>query len=239
MATVHLEFERRDIARIVLMPGDPLRAKYIADNYLSDVVMINEVRNNLGYTGYYKGIKVSVIASGMGIPSMGIYAFELFKYYDVDYIIRLGTCGSLNKRCKIGGLILANEVFSESNFAKIYNNDQNDTMPSSRYLNRLITNTAKDKGIKITKGKIMTTDVFEPHIDGQTFHEPRPDDLMASEMESFALFFLAKFLNKQATTILTVSDSPFENKILSSQVRQNNLHTMIELALDAIIKVEL
>ena len=238
MATAHLGFEKEEISKKVLMPGDPLRCKYIADNFLEDAKLINNVRNNLGYTGYYKGQKITVISSGMGIPSMGIYSYELFSIYDVDYIIRIGTSGSMQNNVKVRDVILGESAYSESSFAKIYNNDDNKVMPSSHYLNEIILEKANEHHINIVKGRILTTDVFEPYAKNHILKSLVPDDLLASEMESFALFFMAKYTKKNATTLLTVTDSDLENKHLSHEEREKSLNDMITLALESIIVVK-
>lgn len=239
MSSIHLEFEKKDVADIVLMPGDPLRAKYIAETYLDDIVLINKVRNNLGYTGYYKDKKISVIASGMGIPSMGIYAYELFDYYDVKKIIRLGTCGAMNKTIKVKDVILANKAHSESSFAYLYAGDENKEFVASKEINDVIIETAKNKNIDLKVGTILTTDVFEPYAKNNIINNVLPKDknFIATEMEAFALFFIAKQLNKEAACILTVSDSPYESYMLSSIERQESLNHMIKLVLDSIINL--
>ena len=238
MATAHLEINHNDITNIVLMPGDPLRAKYIADNFLENAILINTVRNNLGYTGYYKGKKITVIASGMGIPSMGIYSYALFNYYNVVYIIRIGTCGALKSDVKVKDVILVNSVYSESSFAKIYNNSDNKEFKSNEELNNIIEETARNNNINIKKCSVLTTDVFEPYAKDNILNKLIPSYLMASEMESFALFFMADYLNKKATTILTVSDSKFESTELTALERQTSLNNMIILALESTIMLK-
>ncbi len=235
MPSIHLEFEKDDLSEVVLMPGDPLRAKYIAEKYLTDYKLINQVRNNFGYTGYYNGKKISVISSGMGIPSMGIYAYELFSYYDVKKIIRLGTCGSMNSNIKVKDVIVASSSYSESSFAYLYNNDLNKEMSASSTINDQIIETAKENNIDIKIGTVFSTDVFEPYAVNNIIKSLLPinKQFVGTEMESFALFFIAKYLNKDAGCILTVSDSPFEEYSLSSKERQESLDQMIILALNS------
>lgn len=239
MPSIHFEFEKNEVADIVLMPGDPLRAKYIADTYLSEVKEINTVRNNLGFTGYYKGKRLSVIASGMGIPSMGIYAYELFDYYDVKTIIRLGTCGSMNENIKVKDVLLASRSYSESTFAYVYAGKKEKYFNSDDKLNEIIKSTSKENNIEIKSGLIFSTDVFEPYAQENILKSLLPQDqtFLAAEMESFALFFLANYLNKSATCVLTVSDSPFESVMLTSKERQNELDKMITLVLESVLKL--
>lgn len=235
MASIHLEFEKEDIAEIVLMPGDPLRAKYIADTYLDNPVMINKVRNNFGFTGTYKGKKISVISSGMGIPSMGIYAYELFDYYDVKTIIRLGTCGSMKESIKVKDILIADSSYSESSFAYLYDNNNSKKFNASERINNIIINKAKDDNVLLTNGDIFTTDVFEPYAKNNIIKSLLPvnNTFIATEMEAFALFFIANYLNKEAACVLTVSDSPFEDTMLSTLERQESLDKMIKLVLDS------
>jgi len=239
MPSIHFEFEKNEVADIVLMPGDPLRAKYIADTYLSEVKEINTVRNNLGFTGYYKGKRLSVIASGMGIPSMGIYAYELFDYYDVKTIIRLGTCGSMNENIKVKDVLLASRSYSESTFAYVYAGKKEKYFNSDDKLNEIIKSTSKENNIEIKSGLIFSTDVFEPYAQENILKSLLPQDqtFLAAEMESFALFFLANYLNKSAACVLTVSDSPFESVMLTSKERQNELDKMITLVLESVLKL--
>ncbi len=236
MATPHIESDLKDIAKIVLMPGDPLRAKYIADNFLENVKMVNTVRNMYGYTGYYKGTKVTVFASGMGIPSIGIYAFELYKFYNVEKIIRIGTCGSNNKDIKILDVILASSSYSLSTFPLLFDKDTEKEYFASDSLNDVIEKTASKLNMKINVGKIITSDVFNPYVDYQKYMSNYPSDLnsLGTEMETFCLFYLAHKLNKEASCLLTVVDSPFDERQISSSDRQNSLNTMIELALESI-----
>lgn len=239
MASIHLEFEKEDVADIVLMPGDPLRAKYIAENYLTDYKLINQVRNMLGYTGYYQGKRISVIASGMGIPSMGLYAYELFSYYDVAKIIRIGTCGAMTPNITVNDLLLAESSYSESSFAYLYNNTTLKQFPASSLINKKIIEAANKKKINLKTGTIYSTDVFEPYAKNNMIINLLPKDVsfLGSEMESFALFFIASLLSKEAACVLTVSDSPYEKFSLSAEERQTSLDAMIKLVLDSVIEL--
>ncbi len=228
-----------EIAKTVLMPGDPKRATYIANKFLENPTLFNEVRGMLGYTGLYKGHKVSVMASGMGIPSMGIYSYELFKIYDVDNIIRIGTSGSNDKDVKILDIVLADSSYSLSTFAKVYDGFLGNELPATEKLNQKIMDVANRLNTKVHKGRIITSDVFNPYCDSmEEYNKNYPSDLktLASEMESFALFYMAKKFNKNATCLLTVVDSPYDDKIVSSLDREKSLDDMIILALEAAIK---
>ena len=165
MATPHIEARKEDIAKIVLMPGDPLRAKMIAETYLDNYRLVNTVRNIFAYTGIYKGKEVTIFASGMGIPSVGIYSYELFKFYDVDSIIRIGTCGANCEEVKILDVILAESSYSLSTFAKLFDGTTDKIMPSSIELNQKIEQASLENNITLKKGMIITSDVFNVYVD--------------------------------------------------------------------------
>ena len=236
MATAHIESRKRDIGKVVLFPGDPLRAKYIAEKFLTNVELINDVRNINGYTGIYKNRRITVFASGMGIPSACIYAYELYNFYDVDKIIRIGTCGTMHKDVDLMDVVLATSAYSLSSFPLLFDNDTDKEYSSSDSLNQLILEEAEEKGISIKQGKIITTDVFDPYVDSKKFmkHFPK-DDYVASEMEAFGLFYLAKKLGKEAACLLTVVDSKYDDRSLSSEQREKSLDEMIILALDSVV----
>lgn len=234
--TAHIESRKEDIADIVLMPGDPLRAKYIAEKFLDDYKLVNTVRNIYGYTGYYKGVKITVFASGMGIPSIGIYAYELYKFYDVKTIIRIGTCGTIHPSVKLLDVVLATSAFSFSTFPLLFDGDLEKEYSSSDELNKKITEKALEMGINVKSGKIITSDVFDPYVDQEKFISNFPkEEFLASEMEAFCLFYLAHKLNKEAACILTVVDSKYDKRSLSSEDRQTSLNEMIKLAIEASI----
>ena len=236
MATAHIESTKREIGKTVLFPGDPLRAKYIAEKFLTDVELINDVRNINGYTGYYKNRRVTVFASGMGIPSACIYAYELYNFYNVEKIIRIGTCGTMHKDVDLMDVVLATSAYSLSTFPLLYDGDTDKEYASSDELNQEIIDEAVKKGIKIKRGKIITSDVFDPYVDAKKFmkHFPK-DDYVASEMEAFGLFYLAKKLGKKAACLLTVVDSKYDDRSLTSEQREKSLDDMIVLALDSIV----
>ena len=236
MATVHIESKKEDIANIVLMPGDPKRAKYIADKYLTNVKLVNEVRGMTSYTGYYKNKRITVFPSGMGNPSMGIYSYELFNEYDVDYIIRIGSCGAYNSNLKLGDVILVEESYSDSTYGRILNDYMEDTISSSGALNDIISNTSNELGIKLTKGKIYSSDVFYEK-DNDYREKVRKYNVLGVEMETFSLFNNAKLLNKKGTALLTVSDSFCFTEKMNSMEREKNLNDMIILALESCLKL--
>ena len=236
--TPHNEAKKEDIAKTVIMPGDPLRAKYIAENYLDDYKLVNKVRNMYAYTGYYNGKRITVMASGMGIPSMGIYVYELYKIYDVDKIIRIGSCGAYLKEERLFDIILSDRVYSESNFAYTLNNDKCNIVSADSELNEMIAKTADMKGIKLFRGDTVCLECFDPYMtDLNKFLDRIPEDVkpVSAEMEAFALFYTAKMLGKKAACLMSVVDSKFITDIASPLERECGLKNMIELALDSII----
>lgn len=232
--TPHNKATLGQIARTVIMPGDPLRAKYIAENFLENANLVNDVRNIYAYTGTFKGKTVTVMASGMGNPSMGIYSYELYKFYNVENIIRIGTAGSYKKEIGLKEIVLVTESYSKSSYAKIQNGYEGDTLTASIELNKKIEEIAKQRNIPIHKGKVLCSDVF--YSSNTSYEAPIEHNCLAVEMESFALFSNAKQLGKKAACILTISDSIVEKlPILTPEERQTSLNTMIELALDSAI----
>lgn len=237
MATAHIESKIEDIAPIVLMPGDPLRAKYIAENFLDDYKLINKVRNMFGYTGTYKGKKVTVFASGMGVPSIGIYSYELYKFYNVEKIIRIGTCGTYDKDIKMLDVILSTGAYCKSYFDDLFDGGNFDFIESSPSLNRSIINAAKKSRIKLNVGKTITSDVFDLYCDNkERFRDNFPNDkYLGIEMEAFGLFYIARKLKKEASCLMTVVDSLYDKRSLTSEEREKSLADMITLALESII----
>jgi len=222
------------IAKTVLMPGDPLRAKFIADTFLSDVITINTVRNMLGYTGFFNGKRVTVMASGMGMPSIGIYSYELYNFYDVDTIIRVGSAGSYTNRLNVYDTVLVSKAFSESNYAKIAFGFKNKFQTPSTQINNKLIKSAKKLNIDLKKAIINSSDVFYSTNSNHWVELKDKYNCEAVEMESFALFSNAKALNKNAACILTISDSFVDDKITTSEERQNNFINMIKIALNSI-----
>ncbi len=214
------------------MPGDPLRAKYIAENFLENAILINSVRNMYAYTGSYNGKKITVMASGMGIPSMGIYSYELYNFYNVENIIRIGTAGAFDKTLNLLDVILAEKTYSKSSYAKIQSGIMEETIEASNELNNCIEQIAKEKKILLHRGTVLCSDVF--YSKNKEFEKPEKHNCMAVEMESFALFANAKSLKKKAACILTVSDIiGNKNKELTAKERESSLNTMIEIGLKA------
>jgi len=238
--TPHNEAKKEDIAKTVIMPGDPLRAKYIAENFLENYKLVNTVRNIYAYTGEYKGKRITVMASGMGMPSMGIYAYELYKFYDVDTIIRIGSCGTFDKDIKVFDTILVDRSYTEGNFALAMNNEITHIADSDKDLLDIIDKTSDKLNIPIVKGTILCNEYFDPYMeDIQKLFDRFPKDLkiLGSEMESFALFYTAKSLNKKAACLLTVVDSIFEKKSISADERQTSLNNMIKLSLESTLNI--
>lgn len=236
--TPHIHTKKEDIANTVLMPGDPLRAKFIAETYLQDYYLVNDIRGMLGYTGFYKGKKITVFSSGMGMPSMGIYCYELYKFFDVENIIRIGSCGSNKEDIKVLDVVLSNSSYNEGTFAYTFNNQNIHEIEASSTLNKIIEDTAQTMDIDLKIGKTACCEVFDPYMPDVNQYLARvPKDVIASEMEAFALFYIAKQLGKQAACLLTVSDSKFEERVISSEERQTSLTKMIELALESAIRI--
>jgi purine-nucleoside phosphorylase len=235
MPTPHIELENKDlIAKTVLMPGDPLRAKFIAETFLTKVVQINTVRNMFGYTGYFGKKKVTVMGSGMGMPSIGIYSYELFKFYDVEKIIRIGSAGAYSPELKLYDVLLAEKAYSESSYAKTMGVSSRKVLPASKPLNNRILKAAEKLNIPVHLTTIHSSDVF---------YRLNPDEYKdiyqnhgaeAVEMESFALFANAKALKKKAACLLTVSDSLVTHEATSAQERQEAFTKMMEVALNSI-----
>ena len=231
MATPHITAKKGDFAKTVLMPGDPLRAKFIAETYLDDAVLVNNVRGINGYTGYYKGKRVSVMASGMGQPSMGIYSYELFKFYDVESIIRIGSCGGFNKDLHVRDLVIAMGACTNGNYAKQYNLPGTFCPIADYSLIEKAVNYCKEKNLKFMVGNILSSDMF--YDDANSGLEWAKMGVLGVEMESAALYMNASRLNKKALCICTVSDSfvyPDENT--TAEERQTSFKDMMEVALE-------
>ncbi len=234
---IHIECGKEDIAPVVIMPGDPLRAKYIAENFLDNARLVTSVRNMLGFTGTYKGQKLTIMGSGMGMPSVSIYAWELFHFYNVEKIIRIGTAGVVSPNVLVPEVVLADNIYSESNFAFQYNGYGGNTVKPSENLNKKILEVAKNKNMKIHVGTIMTCDVFGPYININAVLGRIPNGIepLAEEMEAFGLVHVANSFHKEATCMVTAVDSKFSEVVLSIEQRQTALNDMITLALDSLI----
>lgn len=233
--TPHIETKEKGmIAETVLMPGDPLRAKFIAENFLENVTQVNHVRNMHGYTGTYKGRRISVMGSGMGMPSIGIYSYELFAFYDVKKIIRIGSCGAYSKELNLYDVLLVDDCWSESTYAKVQSGYEKDIIEATKSLNDQVAKVADDLNIPIHRGRIHSSDVFYRQ-DFDSFNNIRDEHgCIAVEMESFALFANAKVLNKEATCLLTVSDSLVSGELTTSDERQNAFTKMMTIALELV-----
>lgn len=238
MPTPHNQANKGDFAKTVLMPGDPLRAKFIADTFLEDVKLVNEVRNVYGYTGTYKGKKISVMASGMGMPSIGIYSYELYTQYDVENIIRIGSAGSYNADLEVLDVVLAEYAYSDSTYAKCQCGCEDKILYPTKSLNDVIIAKAKETGANLKMGKVHSSDVFynEPKM-GTYLDIVKETHTDCVEMESFALFSNAKVLGKGAACLLTISDSFVNGKLIPAEARQTALSEMIKLALEAGIEL--
>ncbi len=232
MSTPHINSPENKIAKTVLMPGDPLRAKYIAETFLENVELVNEVRNMFAYTGTYKGRKITVMGSGMGMPSIGIYSYELFKFYDVERIIRIGSCGAYSPELKLYDTLLVTEAFSESSYAKTQNGYKLPYLKASESLNDEIEAIAKKIGIPVIKGRIHSSDVFYREHPEQAKEFAKENNLLGVEMESFALFHNAKVLGKKAACLLTVSDSLVTFEATTPEERQTAFTNMMKIALE-------
>lgn len=234
--TAHIEAKKDEIAQTVIMPGDPLRAKFIAETYLKDYKLVNTIRNIYAYTGYYKDQKITIMASGMGMPSIGIYSYELYKFYDVKNIIRVGTAGAYTKDLNLYDVVLVNASYSDSSYAKVQNNSDDKLIEASFATNLYISTTAEEKNIPITIGNIYSSDVFYKEEDNYK-DIVKETGCIACEMESFALFHNAKVLNKRASCLLTISNSFVTNEETTAEERQNAFTKMIELSLEASLKM--
>ena len=232
--SVHIAAKKGQIAKTVLQPGDPRRAKYIAENFLDDVKLVSETRGILYFTGLYKGKEVSVGASGMGAPSIGIYSYELFTEFDVDTIIRIGTCGAYNDTLKVYDLLNVEYAASESTYAKFAWDIEEDRLSPPGNVFGLLNDTAKNLSLNLIPTTIHTSDIF--YRKSQELPEiAKKYNCTAVEMEAFALFANAQYLGKNAATILTVSDVIPTGEFITADQREKALKPMIELALETAI----
>lgn len=233
MPTPHIAAQPGEFADTVLMPGDPLRAKMIADTYLSDVQQVNGVRNMLGYTGTYRGQRISVMGSGMGIPSVSIYAHELFSHYGVERIIRVGSCGAVQSRIGVRDLVIAMGASTDSVVnRKRLNGFDFAAIADYRLLEKVV-RAADASGLPVHVGNIFSADLFyEP--DPALFERMTRMGILAVEMEAAGLYGIAAELGKQALTVLTVSDHILTGEALSAEQRQLDFHAMMKLTLDAL-----
>lgn len=231
--SVHINAKKGDIAETILLPGDPLRAKYIAETFLEDASLYNEVRNMFGYTGTYKGERISVQGTGMGVPSISIYITELMQEYDVQKLIRVGTCGAIQKDVKVRDVILAQSASTNSKMNEIIF-DGIDYAPTANFdLLLKAYNVGVEKGLNLQVGNVFTEDVFyNEYSDHEKWAQ---HGVLAVEMEASALYTLAAKFGRQALAILTVSDHILTGEATSSEERQVTFNEMIEVALEAAI----
>ena len=240
--TAHINAKPEDFAKTVLMPGDPLRAKFIAETFLENAELVNNVRGIGGYTGYYKGERVSVMASGMGMPSMGIYSYELFKFFEVENIIRIGSAGAINPDIRVRDIVVGMGACTNSNFAQQYRLPGTFAPICSYKLLKACTQTADEMGVHLNIGNLYSSDTFYNDEEGLP-PEMRSAALfgkmgvMAVEMEAAALYMNAARLNKNALAICTISDHILTGEATTSEERQNSFTEMMELALSTAIKL--
>lgn len=230
--TPHISAISGSVADTVLMPGDPLRAKYIAQNFLTDVECFNKVRNMLGFTGKYKGKTVSVMGSGMGMPSIGIYSYELFNFYGVKRIIRIGSAGAINSKINLRDIVLAMGACTDSAYVNQYGLSGIFAPIANFNLLKRAEECSKDLDVKVFVGNVFSTDVF---YNNQSLL-PQWDEMgvLAVEMEAAALYMNAARAGKEALCIVTVSDCPLRNLFITSQEREEGFNNMVKIALDTV-----
>lgn len=233
MATPHIEASNGEIAESILLPGDPLRAKYIADHFLTDVVQFNGVRNMLGYTGNYKGKRVSVMGSGMGMPSIGIYAYELIKFYDVKKLVRVGSAGSIQPYIKVKDIVIAQAASTNSNFSKQFKLRGEISAISDFQLLASAVERARELDLPYHVGNIMSSDTFYDFEKG-SWKKWAKMGVTCLEMEAYALFLLAMSMNVSALAVCTISDSLVTGESMNHKDRETSLGQMIGLVLDII-----
>lgn len=226
-----IRVENAEIAKIVLMPGDPLRAKYVAERYLEDPVCFNTVRNMLGYTGFYKDRMISVMGSGMGVPSIALYATELYKQFDVEAIIRIGSAGGLTHDIKMKDVVIAMAASSDSSFGSAFAFPGSLAAAADFGLLANAVETAKDTGVHTVVGKVFTSDHFY-HPSQEVNRQARELGHLAVEMETAGLYWTAAGCGKKALSILTISDLLLTGEALSAEERQQSFHEMMQIALE-------
>ncbi|MBQ4284735.1 MAG: purine-nucleoside phosphorylase [Lachnospira sp.] len=231
MGTAHNSAAKGDIAKTVLMPGDPLRAKFIAENFLTDVKCFNTVRNMFGYTGLYNGKEVSVMGSGMGMPSIGIYSYELYTQYDVENIIRIGSAGALADEVKLRDIVIAMGACTDSNYAKQYNLPGTFAPIADFKLLRKAVECAEELGLSVDVGNVVSSDIF--YNDNSAVNDAwKKMHVYAVEMEAAALYMNAARLGKRALCMVTISDHIYRDEALSAEERQTSFKDMMKVALN-------
>ena len=234
--SLHISAKLGEIAKIVLLAGDPLRAKHIADNMLQDVALVSSTRNAFYFTGTYKGVPVTVGASGMGCPSIGIYSYELFNEYGVECIIRIGTAGAYEETTKVYDVINADNAYSESTYASEAFGIEGNCLAHQGIAYEIINETAQKLNMPVKASNIHSSDVFYRSKKG-TPPLAANNNCVCVEMEAFALFANARYLNKMAATILTISDIIPTHESMSADQRQNSLDNMTKLALESVVAI--
>ena len=223
--------EEADVAKVMLMPGDPLRAKYVAEHYLENPVCFNTVRNMLGYTGTYKGKKISVMGHGMGVPSIGLYTYELYNFYGVESIIRIGSAGGIGDDVKVRDVVIAMGASTNSHFADQYRFPGQLCATADYAMLRDAVAAAEKLGVRADVGQVFTADQFY-NANSTAAETYRKFGILAVEMETAGLYWTAQRLGKKALSILTISDHIFTGEALSAEERQDSFHEMMEIALE-------
>jgi len=227
--TPHISCNKGDFAKTILMPGDPLRAKFIAETFLEDVKLVNNVRGIHGYTGIYKDTPVSVMASGMGMPSMGIYSYELFNFYDVENIIRIGTAGAIDKDLHVKDIVIGMATCTNSSYGTQYNLPGTYAPVASYELLEKAVHKAREMKLNVKVGNIFSSDTF--YDDALSLADWQKMNVLAVEMEAAALYMNAARAGKNALCIVTISDCPFTGEAATAEERQTSFTQMMELAL--------
>jgi purine-nucleoside phosphorylase len=234
--SIHISASPGEIEKIVLLPGDPLRAKYIADNFLQKFKLVSSTRNIYFFTGTYKNVPLTVGASGMGCPSIGIYSYELFTEFETDCIIRIGTCGAYLNAINLFDLINAEKAYSESTYAQNSFGFTEDHFEHQGKAYDIINKTANMLNIPLLTGPIHSGDAFY-RADKDLPKIAKDNNCLAAEMEAFALFANAKYFNKMAATLVTVSDNIITRQKISAEEREKSMAAMTELALESVVKI--
>ena len=234
--TPHIGANLGDVAKTVLMPGDPLRAKLLADTYLTDVKQFNTVRNMFGYTGYYKGVQVSVMGSGMGMPSIGIYSHELYNFYGVENILRIGSAGAINMNVKVRDIILAIGACTNSAFGEQFSLPGTFAPVASYDILKTADKKAEEMGLDVIVGNVLSSDTFYCD-DASRDKDWQKMGVLAVEMEAAALYMNAARFGKKALAVLTVSDHILTGEALNAEDRQNSFHDMLKLSLETAISL--
>lgn len=235
--TPHIAAKKADIAKTVLMPGDPLRAKYIADNFLENPVLVNNVRGVQGHTGTWKGVPVTVMASGMGIPAIGIYSWELFNFYDVDNIIRIGTAGALRDDLNLMDVVVGQGACTDSNYAHQFELSGTFAPIADYTLLSAAVEAGREHGVEMKVGNVLSSDNFYAPRGCDGNDKWRDMGVMAVEMEAAGLYMNAAYAGKRALCLCTISDHIYRGEMLSSDERQKSLVQMLEIALDTAVKM--